>query len=45
MKISVEKLQYHINRELSKTSTLSSGKTANMNMLQVKKHYNLIKEE
>ena len=33
-----EELQYHINRELSKVSALSSGKLINMNILQVKKY-------
>ena len=33
-----EKLQYDINREAAKISTLSSGKLINMNTLLVKKY-------
>ena len=44
-KIIYEKLQYDINREAAKISTLSSGKIDNMNVLQVKKYYLLIREE
>ena len=41
-----EKLQYDINREAAKISPLSSGKMLiNMNILQVKNVYLLIKEE
>ena len=41
-----ENLQYDINREAAKISPLSSGKMLiNMNILQVKKVYLLIKEE
>ena len=41
-----ENLQYDINREPAKISPLSSGKMLiNMNILQVKKVYLLIKEE
>ena len=43
-KIRGEKLQYDINREAAKTSALSS-KMINMNILQVKKYYLLIKVE
>ena len=43
-KIRDEKLQYNINREAVKKSALSSGKLINMNFLQVKKYYLLIKE-
>ena len=44
-KIIYEKLQYDINREAAKISTLSSEKLINMNVLQVKKYYPLIKQE
>ena len=44
-KIKDEKLQYNINREAAKISTLSSGKFKNINILQVKKYYHLIKVE
>ena len=44
-KIRDEKLQYYINKETVKTSTLSSGKIETMNILQVKKCYLLIEEE
>ena len=44
-KIRGEKLQYDINREAAKLSAISSGKLINMNILQVKKYYFLIKEE
>ena len=44
-KIRDEKLQYDINKEAAKISVLSSGKLINMNILQVKKYYPLIKEE
>ena len=44
-KIIYEKLQYDINREAAKISALSSGKIDNMNVLQVKKYYLLIREE
>ena len=37
-----EKLQYDINREAAKISTLSSGKIDNMNILLVKKYCHLI---
>ena len=41
-----ENLQYDINRDAAKISPLSSGKMLiNMNILQVKKVYLLIKEE
>ena len=40
-----QKLQYDLNREAAKISTLSSGKIINMNILQVKKYYLLIQEE
>ena len=41
-----EKLQYDINRKAAKISPLSSGKMLiNMNILQVKNVYLLIKEE
>ena len=40
-----EKLQYDINREAAKIPALSSGKIYNMNFLQVKKYYLVIKEE
>ena len=44
-KIRDEKLQYYINREAAKISALSSGKLINMNILQVKIYYFLIKVE
>ena len=44
-KIGDQKLQYDLNREAAKISTLSSGKIINMNILQVKKYYLLIQEE
>ena len=44
-KIRDEKLQYSISRDAEKILTLSSGKMINMNMLQVKKYYLLIKVE
>ena len=45
-KIRDEKLQYDTNREAAKLSALSSGKIMmNMNILQVKKYYLMIKEE
>ena len=44
-KIRDEKLQYDINRETAKILALSSEKLINMNILQVKKYYLLIKEE
>ena len=44
-KIRDEKLQYDINREAAKVLALSSEKLINMNILQVKKYYLLIKEE
>ena len=44
-KIIYEKLQYDINRKAAKISTLSSEKLINMNVLQVKKYYPLIKQE
>ena len=39
-----EKLQYNINREAAKISALSSNKF-NMNILQAKKYYHLIKSK
>ena len=44
-KITDEKLQYDINREAAKKSALSSRNLINMNFLQVKKYYLLIKKE
>ena len=44
-KIRDEKLQCDINRELTKKLGLLSGKLNNMNILQVKKYYHLIKLE
>ena len=41
-KIKDEKLQYDINREAAKISTLSSNKIDKLNILQVKKYYHLI---
>ena len=40
-----EKLQFDINREGAKISTLSSGKIDNYSILLVKKYYHLIKEK
>ena len=37
-----EKLQYDINKEAAKISTLSSGKFIKMNILPVKIYYHLI---
>ena len=42
-KIRDEKLQCNIKRETTKISVLRPGKTNNMNALQVKKYYLLIK--
>ena len=44
-KIRGEKLQYDINSEAAKISILSSGKFINLNILQVKKYFLLIKKE
>ena len=44
-KIREGKLQYYINREAAKISPLSSSKLINMNILQVKKYYLLIKNK
>ena len=44
-KIRDEKLQFDITRKAEKISALSSEKLINMNILQVKKYYLLIKEE
>ena len=44
-KIKDEKLQYDIYREAAKISALSLGKLINMNILQVRKYYHLIKVE
>ena len=44
-KIRDKKLQYDINREAAKISALLSGKLTNMNFLQGKKSYHLIKVE
>ena len=44
-KIKDEKLQCNIKREATKISALSSGKLINMNILQGKKYYHLIKVE
>ena len=44
-KIRNEKLRYDINREAAKISALSSGKIDKLTILQVKKHYLLIKKE
>ena len=40
-----EKLKYDVNREAAKISTLSLVKIINMNILQVKKYYLLIKSK
>ena len=45
VKIRDEKWQCYINRQAAKISLLSSEKFINMNTLQVKKYYFLIKEE
>ena len=42
-KIRDEKVQYDINIEVAEISALSLGKLINMNTLQVKKYYLLIK--
>ena len=42
-KIRDEKVQYDINIEVAEISALSLGKLINMNILQVKKYYLLIK--
>ena len=44
-KIRVKRLQYDINRDGTKMSALSSGKINDMNILQVRKFYLLIKVE
>ena len=44
-KIKDEKLQYDIHREAAKISALLQVKLINMNILQVKKYYHLIKVE
>ena len=44
-KIRDEKLQYDINIKAAKISALSSKKLINMNILQVKKYYLLIKDK
>ena len=43
--IEYEKLQYDINREAEKISTLSSGKIGSIYILLVKKYYLLIKKK
>ena len=40
-----EKLQYNINREAAKISALSSTNLININVLQEKKYYHLIKNK
>ena len=40
-----KKFQYNSNREVAKILTLSSGKLINMNILQVKKYYFLVRVE
>ena len=40
-----EKLQYDINREAAKISSYHQAKLINMNILQVKKYYLLIKSK
>ena len=40
-----EKLKYDVNKEAAKISTLSLVKIINMNILQVKKYYLLIKNK
>ena len=44
-KIRDEKLQYDINREAAKNQHYRLEKLINMNILQVKKYYLLIKKE
>ena len=44
-KIKDEKLQYSIKKEAGKISALSSGKLINMNILQVKKYFLLLKDK
>ena len=44
-KIMDEKIQYDINREVAKISALHQVKMRNMNILQGKKYYHLIKVE
>ena len=44
-KIKDEKLQYDINRVASKISALHQVKLTNMNVLQVRKYYLVIKVE
>ena len=43
--IKYERLQYNINREAAKYQHYHLQKLVNMNMLQAKKYYLLIKEE
>ena len=40
-----KKFQYNSNREVAKILALSSGKLINMNILQVKKYYFLVRVE
>ena len=44
-KIKDEKVKYDIDREAAKISAISSGKIDNINILQAKKYYHLIKAE
>ena len=44
-KIKDEKLQYSIKKEAGEISALSSGKLINMNILQVKKYFLLLKDK
>ena len=44
-KIKDEKLQYSIKKEAGGISALSSGKLINMNILQVKKYFLLLKDK
>ena len=44
-RIKDEKLQYHINREAAKIQHYCQAKLMNMNILQEKKYYRLIKVE
>ena len=44
-KIKDEKVKHDIDREAAKISAISSGKIDNINILQAKKYYHLIKAE
>ena len=45
VRLEMKNMQYNINREASKASSLSLGKLINMNILHATKYYHLIKVE